>query len=211
MYAVFGKTMRINKDLERRSDSEGKPDALALLGGYLGWEKGDRSMTDVAAMMSGLDSLSADTDHKDRIQATFWRSPFAVCAALVVCIQAMMLVYVAMLGVKAPYELLLSLTAIAAFMMTAGIWPDWNYLSITEKGVEQHTGLTCTNIRWDDVKAIEGFDHGVSLYQMVVRPNAPPYMRTTRIFNRYDIAPNRFIQTVDKAWRAHTATDAANW
>ncbi len=158
-------------------------------------------MSEAAISLPGLAAMSDGKSIDNRIQAEFWQSPFAVCSGLVVCLQAMILLYAAMIGAKAPYEALMSLTMLASMMLAAGIWPNWNYLSLSGAGVEQHAGLTGTFVPWTDVKAIDQFDHGVDLQQWVAPRNSQPYVRTVRLFNRYGMSPKAFADMVDTAWR----------
>ena len=127
-----------------------------------------------------------------RFQARFWRSPFAVATAAMLLGQAGLMTLVAAVGATFPYEVATSLTTISAIMLAAGVWPDWNYLRVDERGVDQQAGLRSLQFSWADVEAVRCGEGWVRL--RVGR-------REHTVFNRYDMSADDFAQLIERAWR----------
>ena len=126
-----------------------------------------------------------------RFQARFWRSPFAVATAAVLAAQSSLMAVTAAAGASFPYEVGLSLTCLSAIMLTAGLWPNWNYLALNEDGLDQQAGLRSLRIEWPDVEAVRC---GEGWARLTVSGRA----RT--VFNRYDLSADEFARLIERAW-----------
>ena len=126
-----------------------------------------------------------------RYQACFWRSPFAVATAAVVAAQAALMSVAATAGQAFPYETGLSLTSLSAIMLTAGLWPNWNYLAVTEDGLDQQAGLRSLRVAWREVEAVRC---GEGWVRVKVRG------RERTVFNRYDLDAEAFARLIERTW-----------
>jgi hypothetical protein len=135
-----------------------------------------------------------------RLQATFWRSPFAVAAATVVVSQFLLIAMTLQRGGEPPIDTLSSLTLLAATMLVAGIWPAWNYIAIGTHGIEQQAGLTRLFVSWDQVRAVDADSYGVRL-QYHVEGDADAAPRQVRFFNRYAVDGAQFADLIESGWR----------
>ena len=135
--------------------------------------------------------LSAAPAASNRHQARFWRSPFAVATAAVVAAQAFLMSVAATAGQAFPYEVGLSLTCLSAIMLTAGLWPNWNYLAVTPDGLDQQAGLRSLRVAWQEVEAVRC---GEGWARLTVRG------RERTVFNRYDLSADEFAQLIERAW-----------
>ena len=135
--------------------------------------------------------LPAHPAYPNRYQARFWRSPFAVATAAVVAAQMALMSVAATAGQAFPYETGLSLTCLAALMLAAGIWPNWNYLSIDEGGLDQQAGLRSLRFAWPEIEAVRC---GEGWARVTVRG------RERTVFNRYDMNADEFARLIERAW-----------
>ena len=132
--------------------------------------------------------LSADPS---RYQARFWRSPFAVATAALLLGQSALMVFVALVGARFPYEVATSLTTVSAIMLAAGLWPNWNYVRVDGDGIDQQAGLRSLRFSWNEVDAVRCGEGWVRL--RVGR-------REHTVFNRYGMSADEFAQLIERAW-----------
>ncbi|WP_306251732.1 hypothetical protein [Parvularcula sp. IMCC14364] len=93
-----------------------------------------------------------------KLMAEFWRSPFAVAAAVVLTAQVMMMLYGGLTGRDMNFVMTMPMLLIAAIMLVTGVWPNWNYIELGPDGFEQHAGLTSTRTGWKKVQNIRIFN-----------------------------------------------------
>ena len=135
----------------------------------------------------------------DRHQALFWRSPFAVTAGAVLSAQVAVMALAALSGRAMPYELMFSLTCLSAMFLTAGIWPNWNYLSVTRDGIDQQAGLRSVRFDWSQVQSVRGFDGWVEL-RVVSGESGARKVRTVSVFDRYGLGAEAFLDLIETPW-----------
>ncbi|WP_031554235.1 hypothetical protein [Parvularcula oceani] len=135
-----------------------------------------------------------------RLQARFWRCPFAVAAAAVLTGQLVLLAFASLGGTAFPFDKTLPLTALAAMMLAAGTWPNWNFLWVTPEGIEQQAGLTGFEVRWSHVKHVRPLDGAVELRCITGRQLGRRSVRTVRLLNRYDMDAESFGEMIEAAW-----------
>lgn len=164
------------------------------------------SMALSAPDMSG-EGQGASAPRDVRLQARFWRSPFAVAAAAVLAAQLLLIAAAAMRGATLSYEITFSLTAVSATLLAAGIWPAWNYLAIDEDGIDQQAGLRTVRVAWPDIQQIRAFDGWAEL--RVIEGRGRRYaVRRVPIFNRYDLSADAFAELLEESWqRARPAVE----
>ena len=126
-----------------------------------------------------------------RFQARFWRSPFAVATAAVVAAQSVLMAVAATAGTSFPYEVGLSLTCLSATLLAAGLWPNWNYLALSEDGLDQQAGLRSLRLAWREVEAVRC---GEGWARLTVRG------RTRTVFNRYGLSADEFARLIERTW-----------
>ena len=116
------------------------------------------AMTAPLTQAPARDSAERPPAAPDRYQAHFWRSPFAVAAAVVLVAQ-LGLIGLAVLDERPiSAQATLSLTILCATLLAAGIWPGWNYLRVTEDGLDQQAGLRGVRVPWSEVQNVRVFD-----------------------------------------------------
>lgn len=135
----------------------------------------------------------------DRHQALFWRSPFAVTAGAVLSAQVAVMALAMMSGRAMPYEFMFCLTCLSAVFLTAGIWPNWNYLSVTRDGIDQQAGLRSLKLDWAQVQSVRGFDGWVEL-RVVSGDSGARRVRTVSVFDRYGLGAEAFLDLIETPW-----------
>jgi hypothetical protein len=156
------------------------------------------SMALRAPEISG-DAVGASGRGGIRLQARFWRSPFAVAAAAVLAAQILLIAAAAIKGATLSYEFTFSLTAVSATLLAAGIWPAWNYLIIDEDGIDQQAGLRTVKIAWPDIQQIRAFD-GWAEIRVIEGRGERFAVKRVPIFNRYDLSADAFAELIEEAW-----------
>ena len=145
-------------------------------------------------------TIALDAGPKDdRHQALFWRSPFAVTAGAVLSAQVAVMALAAMSGRSLPYEFLFCLTCLSAVFLVAGIWPNWNYLSVTRDGIDQQAGLRSLTLDWSQVQSVRGFDGWVEL-RIVTGKSGARRVRTAAVFDRYGLGAEAFLDLIETPW-----------
>ena len=134
-----------------------------------------------------------------RMQALFWRSPFAVVAAICLSAQLSIMALAGSSGQALPFDVMFCLTAMSGVFLTAGIWPDWNYLDVTEDGLDQQAGLRGVKVAWPDVQSVRGFDGWVEL-RVVRGDTGRRRVRTIHVFDRYGLGAEAFLQRIETPW-----------
>jgi hypothetical protein len=137
----------------------------------------------------------------ERLQARFWQSPFALCAATIVTAQFMILSTATVDARAIPYDILSSLTLIAIGMLAAGILPQWNYLALGHDRLIQQAGLVSTEIDWTRIKSIESDPLGVKVRFVEIEDGGNAVVRVARLFNRYGLGPADFQRMIEAGWR----------
>ena len=135
----------------------------------------------------------------DRHQALFWRSPFAVAAGAVLSAQVAVMALAALSWRALPYEFLFSLTCLSAMFLAVGIWPNWNYLSVTRDGLDQQAGLRGLTLDWSQVQSVRGFDGWVEL-RVVTGDSGARRVRTVSVFDRYGLGAEAFLDLIETPW-----------
>ena len=152
-------------------------------------------MTTLATTIA-LDAAQADDD---RHQALFWRSPFAVTAGAVLSAQVAVMALAGLSGRALPYDLMFSLTCLSATFLAAGIWPNWNYLRVTDRGIDQQAGLRGLTLDWSQVQSVRGFDGWVEL-RVVTGDSGARRVRTVSVFDRYGLGADAFLTLIETPW-----------
>lgn len=152
-------------------------------------------MTTLATTIA-MDTASAGAD---RHQALFWRSPFAVTAGAVLSAQIAVMALAGLSGRVLPYDVMFCLTCLSAVFLTAGIWPNWNYLRVTADGIDQQAGLRGVTLNWSQVQSVRGFDGWVEL-RVVTGGEGARKVRTVPIFDRYGLGAEAFLELVETPW-----------
>lgn len=152
-------------------------------------------MTTLASTMTA----AAPAQDADRHQALFWRSPFAVTAGAVLTAQIALMIAAALNGRAMPYDLMFCLTSMSATFLVAGVWPNWNFLRVTETGLNQQAGLRSVVLSWSDVQSVRGFDGWVEL-RVVTGTAGKRRVRTVSVFNRYGLASDAFLDLIETPW-----------
>lgn len=143
---------------------------------------------------------STPSDDQIRLQAQFWHSPFAVCAAAVVTSQFMIMTLALVNGRPIPYDILTPLTFLAATTLTAGIWPAWNFLTVNKQRLEQAAGLTGVTVDWDEVRSVNADGYGIEL-KYLKKNNPQLEVKAARIYNRYGLPADKFADLIETAWQ----------
>lgn len=152
--------------------------------------------------MSTLATTIATGDidtNDDRHQALFWRSPFAVTAGAVLSAQITVMSLAGLSNSVVPFDILFCLTCLSAVFLVAGIWPNWNYLRVTEQGIDQQAGLRSLVVDWENVQSVRGFDGWVEL-RIVSGPTGNRRVRTASVFDRYGLGTEAFLDTIETPW-----------
>ena len=132
-------------------------------------------------------------------QARFWRSPFAMAAAAVLVFQTLLLTLATLNGQSFPYDVTVALTALSATLLSAGIWPNWNYLRVTPEGLDQQAGLRSVTVAWGDVQNVRCFDGWAEL-RVVTGEVGSRKVKTRVVFNRYDLSAEAFCDLIEDSW-----------
>lgn len=151
-----------------------------------------------AAVMTAAGAARAERDERFH-QAMFWRSPFAVSAAVVLSTQLSMIALAGAAGEQL-YDAALPLTGLSATLLAAGVWPGWNYVRISEDGIDQQAGLRSLKVAWRDVQHVRVFDGWVELRVVTGAEPGRKKVRTRRVFNRYDVPSAAFGEAIEAAW-----------
>jgi hypothetical protein len=149
-------------------------------------------------------ALTADTNQDDSkvvMPAQFWRSPFAVAAAVAVTFQGIMMTY-ATLSDK-PFDSVISMPLIMVVMMmlAAGVFPAWNFIAIDDDGFEQHAGLTGVKTDWKKVQNVRVFANWVEIRHVHGDTPGEKKVRTIRLLNRYGMSAEKFGTMIEERWR----------
>lgn len=162
--------------------------------------------TEVASRAGATSRAEAALPVKDgRYQAMFWRSPFAVAAAVLVSTQLSLIALAGAGGDVFPYQVTLVLTGLSASLLAAGIWPDWNYLAVTDERIDQQAGLRSLRVAWSDVQHVRVLGGWVELRVVTGTEPGTKKVRTRRVFNRYELSAEAFGDLVEGAWLRHRA------
>lgn len=140
------------------------------------------------------------TDGRLRLHAHFWQSPFAMCAATIVTAQFILLNGALSGSLDISREAMLAFTLVAAAMLAAGVFPQWNYLAYDAEGLEQHAGLTRFHVAWEDVRAVNIVSGGVRISYLDRRPKGAPKVRSGVVQNRYNIDTAVLHRLLEFAW-----------
>jgi hypothetical protein len=158
-------------------------------------------------MSTAAITIGTDHAHREeareltgRHQAMFWRSPFAVCAAILVSTQLSLIAIAGPQSEAFPYEATFALTAVSAMFLVAGVWPNWNFIELTQDGLEQQAGLRSLKVSWPDVQHVRVFDGWVELRVVTGDEPGKKKVSTRRVFNRYDIPSDAFGEAIENAW-----------
>lgn len=135
-----------------------------------------------------------------RLNAHFWQSPFAICAATLVTAQFILLNGALLGGIKVSQDAMLALTVVAASMLAAGVMPAWNYLACDAAGLEQHAGLTRFRIAWEDVRTLTPVTGGIRISYLDRRPRGAPRLRRGIVQNRYNVDTEVLYRLLTHAW-----------
>ena len=144
-------------------------------------------------------ALDGQPSDDDRHQALFWRSPFAVTAGAVLTAQIAVMALAALSERSLPFEVMFCLTAMSATFLVAGIWPNWNYLKVTETGIDQQAGLRSLVVSWSDIQSVRGFDGWVEL-RVVTGGQGQRRVRTVPVFDRYGLGADAFLDLIETPW-----------
>ncbi|MCI5046767.1 MAG: hypothetical protein MRY59_04630 [Aquisalinus sp.] len=143
-----------------------------------------------------------DNQENVKLMAEFWRSPFAVAAAVVLTAQVMMMLYGALTGRDMNFVMTMPMLLIAAMMLVTGVWPGWNYIRLGPDGFEQHAGLTSNTTGWGKVQNIRIFSNWVEIRHVDGNEPGQKKVRTIRLLNRYGLPAHEFGDLVERYWRA---------
>ncbi|MEE9330206.1 MAG: hypothetical protein V3V30_08725 [Parvularculaceae bacterium] len=136
-----------------------------------------------------------------KLEAKFFSSPFALAAAVVLLGQLFFLSNAVLMEQVVNLPMLFPLSGLAAIFLTIGIWPEWNYLELTEEGIEQHAGLTRVVKPWRKVQNVRVFPNWVEIRHVDGTKAGLKKVRTARLFNRYGINAEEFGDMIDARWR----------
>ncbi|MEM6649654.1 MAG: hypothetical protein AAF603_05330 [Pseudomonadota bacterium] len=151
-------------------------------------------------------SPPSDINSDIRLQARFWQSPFAVCAAAVVAAQVVITGYGLVSGKPIPVDVMSALTLLSVSMLSAGIWPTWNFLNLGKDGIEQQIGLTSVKVDWDHIKSVDAFDHGLEVRYVNQTNTGAQIVKAIQIPNRYGVTADRFADLMEAAWQENGRT-----
>ncbi len=151
--------------------------------------------------MTSSDNIP-ENDDDVTLLAEFWRSPFAVAAAVLLTAQTTMMLYAALTGRDLNFVMTMPMILIAAMMLVAGVWPGWNYIALSSDGFEQHAGLTGIRTSWKKVQHVRVFPSWVEIRHVDGNKPGEKKVRTVRLLNRYGLAPDDFGRMIEERWRA---------
>ena len=137
-----------------------------------------------------------DARYVAQFSSSFWRSPFALAAAATLAAQIVLMLAGFAAGRPLDYDTSVVLTALCALLLTAGIWPGWNYLRVDEQGLDQQAGLRSLKVSWADVQNVRAFDGWAELRVVVDRKR----VRCVRVFDRYGLGPEDFAELIETRW-----------
>ena len=136
-----------------------------------------------------------------QLEAQFWRSPFAVAAAIVLSTQSALLAFSMVTGQPANVFVGLPFVFVGMMLLVVGIWPRWNYLRVDEKGLEQHAGLTGLQKDWKKVQNIRIYNGWVEIRHVDGSKPGEKKVRTARLLNRYGLSSDAFGDMIELRWR----------
>ncbi len=142
-----------------------------------------------------------------KLEAKFFSSPFALAAAVVLLGQLFFLASAVSSEQVVNFAFIFPLSALAAMFLVIGIWPQWNYLELTDEGIEQHAGLTRTIRPWRKIQNIRAFPNWVEVRHVDGTKPGLKKVKTARLFNRYGINPEEFGDMIDNRWRKARGID----
>ncbi|MGV6801627.1 MAG: hypothetical protein ACWA5L_06875 [bacterium] len=147
------------------------------------------------------ETMKSETSDEVKLLAKFWQSPFAVAAAVLLTTQAMLIVYTFFSGRPVHIEFAFPLIAIAVMMLVAGVFPTWNFISLSKEGFEQHAGLSTVKTNWKKVQNVRVFRNWVEVRHVDGEQMGKKKVRTARLLNRYGISPDEFGDLIETRWR----------
>lgn len=153
-------------------------------------------------LMTGPNQSSNTASDAVQLMAEFWRSPFAVAAAVVLTAQTMMMLYGSLTGRDMHFVMTMPLLIIAAMMLVVGVWPSWNFIRLDKDGFEQHAGLTGLKTSWKKVQHVRIFKGWVEIRHVDGAVSGEKKVKTIRLLNRYGLAPEEFGDLIEERWRA---------
>lgn len=153
------------------------------------------------ATTTDVETLAPDVENNRwaELNATFWKSPFAISAATTIVAEFMLLMSDNFGGSTISPDLYTAMTFLAASMFAAGTMPAWNRLRCDEEGLDQHAGLTHFHVDWSQVKSVTPVSDGVRISYVDTRKEKP-VVRREFLQNRYDLDGDAFRRLIEQRW-----------
>ncbi len=136
-----------------------------------------------------------------KLEAQFWRSPFAVAAAIVLATQSALMALAMIQGQPVQPYVGLPFIFLGLMFLAVGILPKWNYLRVDDKGFEQHAGLTGIQKEWKKVQNIRVYQGWVEIRHVDGSKPGEKKVRTARLLNRYGLSAEAFGDLIELRWR----------